>query len=179
MKQISKIFSSLFILVALGACASKNSPYLATADNVDLDRYLGTWHEVARIDHWFQEGCINSTANYSMRDDGDIKVLNQCDIEGSDGEKDEAIGRAWVVDEESSAKLKVQFPLKGIKLPFLAGDYWIIDLEENYQYAMIGDPKREYLWILARDKKLNQEILSMLIQKAESQGFPTEELLFK
>ena len=95
------------------------------------------------------------------------------------GEKDEAIGRAWVVDEDSNAKLKVQFPLKGIKLPFLAGDYWIIALEENYQYAMIGDPKREYLWILARDKKLPQSTLDRLITKAKNDGFPTEKLIFK
>lgn len=179
MNKVAKIIIYTTTLLGLGACSSSNLPQLQTVERVDLDRYLGDWHEIARIDHWFQEGCINSTANYSMRDDGDIKVLNRCDIENSDGEKDEAIGRAWVVDEETNAKLKVQFPLKSIKLPFLAGDYWIIALEENYQYAMIGDPKREYLWILARDETLPQATLDTLIAKAKDEGFPTDTLIFK
>lgn len=179
---MNKIIKTLFListLLGLGACSSTNYPSLQTVDSVDLDRYQGEWHEIARIDHWFQEGCINSTANYSFRDDGDIKVLNQCDVENSDGEKDEAIGRAWVVDEQSNAKLKVQFPLKGIKLPFLAGDYWIIALEENYQYAMIGDPKREYLWILARNEELPQADLDNLLALANDAGFPTDKLIYK
>lgn len=169
----------MMTLLGLGACSSTNLPQLQIVEKVDLDRYQGNWNEIARIDHWFQEGCINSTASYSMRDDGDIKVVNRCDIEGSENEKDEAIGRAWVVDQNSNAKLKVQFPLKGIKLPFLAGDYWILALEENYQYAMIGDPKREYLWILARDKTLPQPTLDSLIGKAKAEGFPTDKLIFK
>jgi apolipoprotein D and lipocalin family protein len=179
MKNFTKTLIYIATMLGLSACSSGNLPNLKTVEKVDLDRYQGEWNEIARIDHWFQEGCINSTANYTIREDGDIKVLNRCDIEGEKGEKDEAIGRAWVVDEDSNAKLKVQFPLKGIKLTFLAGDYWIIALEENYQYAMIGDPKREYLWILARDKKLPQSTLDRLITKAKDDGFPTEKLIFK
>ncbi len=179
MKKLTKTLFIISTLFGLGACSSTNLPKLQTVERVDLDRYQGEWHESARIDHWFQEGCINSTANYSMRDDGDIRVLNQCDVENSDGETDEAIGRAWVVDQESNAKLKVQFPLKGIKLPFLAGDYWIIALEENYQYAMVGDPKREYLWILARNEVLPQSDLDNLLKQAKDAGFPIEQLIYK
>ena len=179
MKKFTKKLILIAAVLWLGACSSGNLPNLQTAERVDLDSYQGDWYEIARIDHWFQEGCINSTANYTMREDGDIKILNRCDIEGENGEKDEAIGRAWVVDADSNAKLKVQFPLKGIKLPFFAGDYWIIALEENYQYAMVGDPKREYLWILARDKILPQSTLNGLITKAKEAGFPTEKLVFE
>ncbi len=176
-----KFRCSLLSFLMLGACSGNTSNHaeLETVPKVDLNRYLGEWNEIARIDHWFQEGCNNSKAFYSMREDGDIKVLNSCILPEDGGKQDTAIGRAWVTDPQTNAKLKVQFPLRGIKLSFLAGDYWIIDLDPNYQYAMVGDPTREYLWILARDETLPQDTLSKLLEKAEINGFPTERLIYR
>ena len=177
MKSLFATFTTLL----LSACSGSPTNYapLETVPKVDLERYLGEWNEIARIDHWFQEGCANSKAHYSVRDDGDIKVLKSCILPDESGKEDTATGRAWVTDEISNAKLKVQFPLRGIKLSFLAGDYWIIALDDDYSYAMIGDPKREYLWILAREETLPDEIMTMLISEAKIAGFPVETLVYR
>lgn len=174
------LFLTLTALV-LSACSSNGANYtpLETVPKVDLQRYLGEWNEIARIDHWFQEGCTSSKAHYSMRKDGDIKVYNSCILLDKGGKDDAATGRAWVIDNNSNAKLKVQFPLRGIKLSFFAGDYWIIALDDEYSYAMVGDPKREYLWILAREETLPDEIMKMLLSKAKAEGFPVEKLVYR
>lgn len=169
------------IALMLSACAGNGPQYaqLETVPKVDLERYLGEWNEIARIDHWFQEGCADSKAYYSMRDDGDIKVFNSCILPEEGGKADTATGRAWVTDGDSNAKLKVLFPLRGIKLSFLAGDYWIIALDDAYTHVMVGDPTREYLWILARDETLPDETMSMLLEKAENEGFPIDKLIYR
>ncbi len=173
----------IFIMAILGltACSSMNSNFskLDTVPYVDLEKYTGKWHEIARIDHWFQEGCVKSTATYSLRDDGDIEVINRCRVDTSDGKEKQSSGRAWVTDQHSNAKLKVQFFLSSFKLSFLAGDYWIIDLDENYQYVMVGEQSREYLWILSRTETLPDETISELVTKAKNLDFPVERLIFE
>ena len=175
-KKICLLFGAL----GLTACSSGHSKFskLETVPNVDLQKYIGEWHEVARLDHWFQKGCVDSKATYSLREDGDIEVLNECRMKSENGKIKKATGRAWIVDSDTNAKLKVQFFLKSIKLSFLAGDYWIIALDDNYQYAMLGEESRKYLWILSREKNLPENTLNDLITKAERDGFPTQELLF-
>ena len=180
MKALAKLLPFLF----LSACSTstQNLPPLEVVAKVDLQRYLGKWYEVARIEHWFQKGCVNSEANYSLRDDGDIKVVNRCIKKGSTNKEDkpkEATARAWVVDETTNAKLKVQFPLREIKLGFLSGNYWIIDLDENYQYVMVGDPTRDYLWILSRSKIMAPETLSALITKAKNVGYDIDRIIYE
>lgn len=150
---------------------------LTVVQSVDINRYLGKWHEIARIPHGFQKGCKNSTAEYSLREDGDIKVLNSCEIAGKEKRK-QAIGRAWVTDTNTNAKLRVQFFLTGLKLNFLSGNYWIIDLDENYNYVLVGDPSRKYLWILSRQPKLDQVTTGLIVSKAEHLGFDVSKLLF-
>jgi len=171
------------ILAALGisACSSNNSKFekLETVQHVDLNRYTGDWFEIARIDHWFQEGCYRSQATYNIRNDGDVEVINRCNVGSADGKIKEAKGRAWVIDQKSNSKLKVQFPLSSIKLPFLSGDYWIIDLDEDYQFVMVGEETREYLWILSRDKTLPEETLTALVGKANDIGFPVNKLIYQ
>ena len=176
MKTISVIFATLLA----SACSSGSSNFskLETVPNVDLRKYSGEWYEIARIDHWFQKGCVNSKATYNIRSDGDIDLINTCDV-GTDGKKKEAIGRAWVVDSATNAKLKVQFPLRWIKLPFLAGNYWIIELDDDYRHVMVGEDKREYLWILSRDKEMPTQTVAALIEKAKAKGFPVEDLVYQ
>ena len=138
----------------------------------ELDRYLGTWYEVARLDHRFERGMSNVTANYSMRDDGGVNVVNR-GYNVAKGEWDEATGKAYFVGDADIGQLKVSF-----FGPFYGG-YNIFELDkENYQYALIAGPNRGYLWILARSPKLDQRVLSALVNKAENLGFPTDELIY-
>jgi apolipoprotein D and lipocalin family protein len=141
---------------------------LNTVAQVDLNRYLGEWYEIARYPNRFQQDCPASKATYSLRPDGRIAVLNEC----WDADYRQLLravrGTARVVEQAGNAKLKVTF-----FWPF-AGDYWIIDLGENYQYAVVGHPARKYLWILGREKSMNeaqyQEILGRLAAQEYDPG---------
>ena len=145
-------------------------PPLQTVAQVDLTRYLGLWYEIGRYPNSFQKGCLGSTAMYSARPDGEIDVLNSCRNE-KDGSLREAKGRAWVIDNASNARLKVSF-----FWPF-RGDYWIIDLGKEYEYAVIGTPNRKYLWILSRTPEMHPEVLAKIIENVEKQGFVRDKLL--
>ena len=141
--------SRVIILVALGfiafgcATTAKDQPPLTVVDSVDLERYLGKWYEIASYPAWFQKGCTASTAEYSLLPDG-IWVVNRCRKDRPDGPLKESKGKAEIVDTATNAKLKVWFfwPFKG--------NYWIIDLDPDYKWAVVGEPSREYLWILSR-----------------------------
>ena len=173
--------SLIILILGITACSSPSSNFkkLKTVPDVDLSKYAGDWYEIARIDHWFQKGCVNSVATYKIRSDGEIEVINKCKVDAPNGKNKKANGRAWVVDKSSNSKLKVQFALSGIKLPFLAGDYWIIDLDEDYQFVMVGEEKREYLWILSRTKTMPLEITRALVAKARKLEFPVEKLIYQ
>lgn len=147
---------------------------LQTVSSVDLERYLGRWFEVARMEQRFQKGCYDSIADYSRRDDGDIKVVNSCSILGKKGKK--ATGRAWVTDKDTNAKLRVQFALTGIKLSFMSGRYWVLDLAEDYSHVIVGEPSRKYLWILSRSPEIAPQRLEELLKKAELLGYKREEI---
>jgi apolipoprotein D and lipocalin family protein len=166
----------LTLFVTAQVVNAKNAP-LPTVKNVSLEKYLGKWFEIARFDQKFQRGCTATTATYTLLKKNTVKVLNECRLDSPDGELKSAQGRAWIVDKETNAKLKVQFFLSAFKLPFLAGNYWILDLGENYEYALIGEPSREYLWILSRTEEMDQDLYDNLVEKAESLGFDTSKLL--
>ncbi len=138
---------------------------------VDLAKYTGTWYEIARYPNSFQKGCIESTARYSLQDDGKIDVLNQCRENTPDGRLLSAQGTAKVVDKKSNAKLKVTF-----FWPF-AGDYWIIDLGEHYEYAVVGHPKRKYLWILSRTPEMDDGLYERILARIEQQGYDISKLI--
>lgn len=141
-----------------------------TVAHVDLSRYLGMWYEIGRYPNSFQKGCSDSTAEYTARPDGGIDVLNSCrDVQN--GRLREAKGRAWIVDKASNARLKVSF-----FWPF-HGDYWIIDLGKEYEYAVVGTPDRRYLWILSRTPAMNPEKLEKILEKVEIQGFTRDRVL--
>jgi apolipoprotein D and lipocalin family protein len=138
---------------------------------VDLKRYSGEWFEVARLPNSFQQGCVGSKAIYTLRDDGKITVLNQCYDKSLSGRLREATGSAWVVDEKTNAKLKVSF-----FWPF-TGDYWIIDLGKDYEYAVIGHPKRQYLWILSRTKTMTEGVYESILDRLKVAGYDTSKLI--
>jgi apolipoprotein D and lipocalin family protein len=150
--------------------AAPDPPPLQTVAHVDLNRYLGLWYEIGRYPNSFQKGCQGSTALYTARPDGEIDVLNSCRDE-QDGSLREAKGRAWVADKVGNARLKVSF-----FWPF-RGDYWIIDLGQEYEYAVVGTPNRKYLWILSRTPEMHPAILAKILPNIEKQGFVRDNLL--
>jgi apolipoprotein D and lipocalin family protein len=160
------------ILLALNGCATPRPvPALAVVPEVDLPRYMGVWYEIARFPNRFQEGCVDSQATYALRKDGRVEVVNECVREEGGGKRSRAVGRAKVVDPETNAKLKVSF-----FWPFY-GDYWIVDLGASYEYAVVSEPKRRYLWILSRNRELPAEKLQGILAKLRAAGFDTEKLL--
>lgn len=164
----------LALCVTMGGCpyaerATPDPP--ETVPHVDLKRYIGVWYEIARYPHSFQEGCVGSRATYSLRDDGKITVLNECYVGSLDGELRSAKGKAWIIDKASNAKLKVSF-----FWPF-SGDYWIIDLGRDYEYAVIGHPKRTYLWILSRTKTMREEVYEEILSRLRKSHYDTAKLI--
>lgn len=140
---------------------------LEVVSSVDLSRYVGRWYEIARLPNRFEKKCADSvTATYALRSDGKIEVVNRC--RKSSGEYMTAKGKAKVVDKQTNAKLKVTF-----FWPFY-GDYWILDLGPNYEYAVVGDPSRDYLWILSRTPRIEDELYQQLLVKMAGRGFKTE-----
>jgi apolipoprotein D and lipocalin family protein len=149
-----------------------DSKKVVTVSEVDVEKYMGRWYEIASIPVWFQKDCAGgTTANYELKDDGTVRVINQCFTH--EGKLKKAKGRAWVVDETTNAKLKVSFLPFGLKL--FGGDYWIIDLAPDYSYAVVGHPTRKYGWILARTPDLPEHVLKNIISKMEKQGYDFKE----
>ena len=143
-----------------------------TVTGFELKRYLGTWYEVARLDHRFERGMTNVTANYSPQDDGGVKVINR-GFDTSEKAWREAVGKAYPVGDPASGQLKVSF-----FGPFYGG-YSIIELDKKgYQYALVSGPNFSYLWILSRSPKLEQAVLDRLVQQAKQLGFDTDSLIY-
>lgn len=161
----------IFLLVPLalmGPDQRKTGPPMRVA-HVDLERYVGVWHEVARIPNRFQKQCAwGVTAEYTLRPDGRIDVVNRC--YRKDGSLDEARGLARVEDTATNSLLKVSFfSILGWRPVW--GDYWIIDLADDYSYAVVCSPDRKYGWILARDEHLPTEVLDGIYARLRDQGF--------
>ena len=145
----------------------KRKSELEVVNSVDLSRYAGRWYEIARLPNRFEKKCADSvTATYVLRPDGKIDVVNRC--RKSSGNYTTAKGKAKIVDKETNAKLKVTF-----FWPFY-GDYWILDLGPNYEYAVVGDPSRDYLWILSRTPQMEDALYQRLLAKMAARGFKTE-----
>ena len=163
-------------LSGLAGCSASTTerlrlPPLRTVAHVDLGRYVGTWYEIANFPQSFQRGCTATTATYTIREDGDIDVLNRCRKGSPDGEEKSARGRARVVDRSTNAKLEVSF-----FRPFW-GDYWIIDLADDYSYAVVGHPGRDYLWILSRTPTMPDAIYQAILGRLRAEGYETSRLV--
>lgn len=155
-------------IALLSGCATSRP--LATVPHVDLKRYSGDWHEVARYPNWFQRKCTGAvTASYSPLPDGAIRVVNSC--RRANGSQDSIQGRATVVPGSGNAKLKVSF-----FGPF-TGDYWIIGLDKDYQWALVGHPSRKYLWILARQPGMSDKLYNRLVALAVKQGYQAANIM--
>jgi apolipoprotein D and lipocalin family protein len=164
------LFVAMLILASCRPTETGMMPPLRVVGHVDLNRYAGEWFEIARYPHRFQEGCAGSKATYSLDDDR-IAVVNECYEQTSPGAVRSIKGSARVVDRETNAKLKVTF-----FWPF-AGDYWIIDLDDNYQYAVVGHPKRKYLWILSRTQEMDEKVYQNILMRLQEQRYDTEKLI--
>jgi apolipoprotein D and lipocalin family protein len=137
----------------------------------DINRYLGTWYEIARLDHSFERGLEKVTAEYSLRDDGGIKVVNRGFNPESNNWK-EVSGKAYFIADTDIGRLKVSF-----FGPFYGG-YNIIEIDKDYSYSLICGPNKDYLWILARKPEMEESIRADLVKKAKALGFDTDELIF-
>ena len=151
------------LITVMGLNASTTRQPLSTVSSVDLKRYVGTWYEIARYPNRFQRKCTGDvTAKYALRDDGKVDVLNSC----REGAKiNQAKGTGKVADPQTNSKLRVTF-----FWPFY-GDYWILDLAPDYSYAIIGEPRRQYLWILSRSPRMDAPVYDKLLEKIRSFGY--------
>lgn len=172
------MYAMLLLLVALSSSAQSGAagPVESVA-SVDLDRYVGEWFEIARFPNRFQDDCAGDvTATYATRPDGRLDVVNRC--HGTDGNAIEARGVARVVDGTGASQLKVRFAPGWLSfLPFVWGDYWILGLDSGYQWAVVGSPNRDYLWILARAPRMDPQVLSRAIDVARANGFDVTRLV--
>ena len=171
---MKKIFPWLILIIAGFTAGCDENTDLKTVQKVEIKKYLGKWYQVAYIPNSFQDkDCPLTTADYSIRNDGDIKVINTCWADLTEKTiSDQAEGKAWLTDEKSGSKLKVSF-----FWPF-SGKYWIIDLDENeYQYTVISEPGKEYLWILARSIPMNEMLYKQLLEKIKLKGIPLDKII--
>jgi apolipoprotein D and lipocalin family protein len=172
------LYTAAAALVGTGMAAfvyakRKLRPALPTVDYVDVKRYMGLWYEVARLPTRFEKDCQHVTAEYRLMPDGQVSVLNTCHKHELNGPVEKAKGTARVVDKVTNARLKVSF-----FWPF-EGDYWILDLDHHdYQYALVGEPGRQNLWILSRHPHLERSRRDRLVARGRELGFPVENLIF-
>lgn len=167
--RIGLILGFMIVTGAVAAFGASAKP-LEVVPRVDLQRYLGTWYEIATIPQRFQKGCVGVTAQYSLRADGAIDVVNACRKNTLDGKESSIRGKAWIVDKTTNAKLKVRF-----FWPF-AGAYWIIELDKDYQWAVVGHPDRTYYWILSRTPQMDPAVYDELIRRAAEKGYDTSKI---
>ena len=176
-----KTLLSVSVLVFGGVvAAAQDDPErpLEVVPAVNLVRYAGTWYEIARLPNRFQEQCAGDvTATYTMLDNGEIRVVNRCRKES--GEIEEAEGRARLASvDEPNTKLKVRFAPAFLSfLPFVWGDYWIIELAPDYSYAVIGEPARKYLWILSRTPSIEESTLQDILTRVKLKGYVLDGLV--
>ena len=160
----------LIAFTAIAPAHAEPAP-LVSVPSVDVPRYMGTWHEIAKYPNWFQRKCASSTqATYTLQADGRVQVLNRCKTDK--GEWTEALGAARQIGGPNSPRLKVRFAPEWLSfIPMVWGDYWIIDLDPNYQWVVVSEPKREYLWILSRTPQMPAATYQDLLGKLHDRGF--------
>lgn len=177
-QRVLALAAGVLLLAAATAHAARNdaAPALAPVASLDLQRYLGAWYEIARYPNRFQKHCAGFvTAQYSLLPDGAVQVLNRC--RRGDGGVDEAVGVARREGGSGSARLKVRFAPAWLSfLPFVWADYWVIDLDPGYQWAVVSEPGRDYLWILSRNPTMAPQAYQALLERLARQGFDLQRL---
>jgi lipocalin len=164
-------YITLNFLVAMifGSTYAQKAP--SVVKDVDLNRYKGLWYEIARLPNYFERKLKCTSATYTLREDGKITVLNKGNYLTDPQKSASSKGVAWIPDKNSPAKLKVQF-----FWPF-SGDYWILDLDKEYRWVLVGGPSSKYLWILSREKKMDESTYQMLLQKAVNNGYDVKTII--
>jgi apolipoprotein D and lipocalin family protein len=162
---------SLIIFASLAQAQDRRPGPLAPVAAVDLKRYSGKWYEISRYPNRFQKQCVgNTTATYTIKPNSKLEVLNECLTK--DGTVDSAKGEAKIVDKTTNTKLKVRFAPSFLSaFGFVWGDYWVVDLGRNYEYSVVGDPKREYLWVLSRTPELPEPVYQNILRRVQDLGF--------
>jgi apolipoprotein D and lipocalin family protein len=145
-------------------------PELKTVEYVDVVMYMGTWFEIAKFPQRFEKGLVGVTANYTLLPNGKVRVLNRGYKEDFNGKLKTAKGKAWIVDTATNAKLKVSF-----FWPF-AGNYWILELGKDYEYVVVGEQSRKYLWILSRTPQMDEAVYNELPKRVQEKGFDISKL---
>jgi apolipoprotein D and lipocalin family protein len=161
-----------FLILGCSTTTSRlNLPELQTVSHVNLNRYVGTWYEIAHFPKYFQKNCNATTATYTLKENGDIEVFNRCRLFSVYGKERSATGVARVEDPVSCSKLKVSF-----FWPFW-GEYWIIDLDSEYTYAVVGDSARDSLWILSRKPVMDPVLYARILDQLKQKGFEVQKLV--
>ena len=166
--------TSILTTLLLGVCMTTSSQQIdnSTITMFDLNRYLGKWYEVARYDHAFERGLVGTTAEYSLLEDGKIKVLNSGYINTLDGTYQQSVGRAKPNRNGKAGQLRVSF-----FGPFYS-DYYILDLAPDYSYSVVGSSSPKYLWILSRTPHLNPKVQSEILTNLQQRGYDTQKLIW-
>lgn len=169
LKTVGTVLLMLMVAEGLASAESTTRP-LRTVDGVDLKRYSGTWYEIARYPNRFQRDCQSDTkAEYTVRKDGKVQVVNSC--LQKDGKTKTARGTAKVADKRTNAKLRVTF------FWLFYGDYWVIGLSPDYRYAVVGEPKRKYLWILSRTPEIDDATYKEVLEQIREAGYDPGKLI--
>lgn len=161
---------TVLIIISTACTSSKNIKNMQLVDEVNLDRFIGKWYEIARFPHSFEKGLVGVTATYEQMDNGKIKVINEGYKDSFDGEHKKAIGKAKVAKSGNPAHLKVSF------FWFFYADYLILELGDKYDYALIGSTSDKYLWILSRTPQMDNKTYNMLVQRAKDRGYDINKL---
>ena len=172
MSPIRSVFLALIFTLTLAACSTAPPEGIRPVTSFDLNRYLGQWYEIARLDHVFERGMSDISANYQLQDDGSVKVINR-GYNTQRQEWKEAIGRALFVGDSDTASLKVSF-----FGPFYGGYHVIALDQQSYRWSLVSGPDRDYLWILSREKTLPAEVREQLVSQAQALGFATDKLIW-
>ena len=172
-----KIIYTMLIAAIFITSTTRAEDGSETVDYVELSKYMGKWYEIASIPVRFQRDCTGTTANYRLLDNGQVEVLNTCNKLTLDGELVEAKGRGRVVEPETNSKLEISFvgPFIGDTWFFWA-DYWIVELGDDYEYAVVGSPSREFLWILSRRKTLDDKLFTDILDRRLAEGYDITKL---
>lgn len=173
--MLRKLLCALAMTAGAATTSGAADAPLPVVDTLDLTRYVGAWHEIARYPNYFERMCARDvTADYTANADGTIRVVNAC--RKDDGSMTRAVGVARVVTPP--AKLQVRFAADWLAwLPFVWADYWVIDLADDYSYAVVGEPGRGYLWILARGPQMSDGVYARIVAKLPALGFDPAKLV--
>jgi len=174
--KLLRLLASCALTAVTATASGQQAAPVQPISRLEAQRYVGRWYEIAKFPNWFQRKCVADTsADYSLMPEGELRVVNRCRLEN--GQMDQAIGVARQIGGDSSAKLEVRFAPAWLSfLPFVWGDYWIVDLDGAYELAAVSEPKREYLWILSRSTVVNETRYAALLGRLTAMGLDVSKL---